>query len=324
MTSRPRPRASRHPLSAELVAAVDPRRAPASAHSGQAFHFWIKYRVGWSEKAGPNDALAMKDAFSKIQTQIAHARGVIAGCAADLAALDAVIARELPASRRSVALAGALAKQRAVRGRLDEIRNALAGVDRTIDGAMRQHVELDAKLTALIEQEEAARRSVYRDPLTGLADRTLFANRLDHGLEQAKRRKWTLAVMVLEIDRLGAVNDLFGREAGDEVLKTIARRLSVATRGEDTVGRGGGSEFLYLLMDFRDAENVAMIAERFVGRVSQPCEIAFGGSAAAPSVTVAIGVAIYPKDGATAAQLMKAARAALAKAKAHRIAVALA
>jgi diguanylate cyclase (GGDEF)-like protein len=130
--------------------------------------------------------------------------------------------------------------------------------------------------------------------------------------------------MVLDINRLGAINGLFGREGGDEVLKTIARRLSVATRGEDTVGRGEGSEFLYLLMDFRDAENVAMIAERFVETIRQPCEITVGARAAAPDVTVTIGVAIYPKDGASAAQLMKAARAALVKAKAHRIAVAFA
>jgi diguanylate cyclase (GGDEF)-like protein len=221
-------------------------------------------------------------------------------------------------------LAGALARQRAVGGRLDGIRNVLAGVDRTIEDAVREHVALDAELSRLIEQEEAARRAAFRDPLTGLADRTLFANRLDHGLEQARRRKWTLAVMVLDLSRLGAVNDLLGREAGDEVLKTIARRLVVATRGEDTVGRGEGGEFLYLLMDFRDADNVAMIAERFVRTIGEPCEITLGDRVAAPSLGVAIGVAIYPKDGATGPQLMKAARAALAKAKAHRVAVAFA
>ena len=261
----------------------------------------------------------MKDALSKVKTELADAREVLAGCATDLDHLDAVVARELP---RGIALVGPLSSH--VRERLAGVLSALAGVDRTIDGAMREHLAMDAELARIVEQEEAARRAAFRDPLTGLADRTLFVNRLEHGLEQAKRRKWTLAVMMLDIGRLHAVNDLFGSEAGDEVLKTIARRLGVATRGEDTVGRGEASEFLYLLMDFRDTENVAMIAERFVRTIRLPCEITFGGRAAAPTVTVAIGVAIYPKDGATAAQLMKAARSALAKAKLHRVAVAFA
>jgi diguanylate cyclase (GGDEF)-like protein len=266
----------------------------------------------------------MKDALSKIRTQLAGARAALDGCARDLDQLSAVIARELPRGRIGIALAGTLAKQRDVCERVDGIRHALAGVDRTIEGALRDQVALDRELARLIEQEEAARRAAFRDPLTGLADRTLFVNRLEHGLEQAKRRKWTLAVMVLDIARLGAVNDLLGREAGDEVLKTIARRLGAATRGEDTVGRGEGSEFLYLLMDFRDAENVAMIAERFVRTIGQPCDIANGDRAVSPSVTVGIGVAMYPKDGATAAQLLKGARAALAKAKERRIAIAFA
>jgi diguanylate cyclase (GGDEF)-like protein len=262
----------------------------------------------------------MKDALSRIKTQLADARDVLAGCTSELGKLDTVVARDLPPG---VARAGALTSQRRVRECIDGVRNVLAGIDRTIDGVMRDQVALDAELARLIEQEEAARRAAFRDPLTGLADRTLFANRLEHGLEQAKRRKWTLAVMVIDIDRLGAVNDLLGRGAGDEVLKTTARRLLVATRGEDTVGRGDGSEFLYLLMDFRDAENVAMIAERFVRTIGQPCEISTGDRTVAPSVTVAIGVAMFPKDGTAAATLLKSARAALAKAKAPRPTVGL-
>jgi diguanylate cyclase (GGDEF)-like protein len=263
-------------------------------------------------------ALAMKNALSSVKTQLAGVRGVLETCASDVGKLDAIIARELPRAVQADALSSH------IRRSLENIGRLVAGLDRTIDGAMREHVAMDAELARLVEQEEAARRAAFRDPLTGLADRMLFANRLEHGLEQAKRRKWTLAVMVLDIGRLGAVNDLFGREAGDEVLRTISRRLVVATRGEDTVGRGEGSAFLYLLMDFRDAENVAMIAERFVKTICQPCEITFEGRSAAPTVTVAIGVAIHPKDGATSAQLMKKAHAALGKAKAHRVAVAFA
>lgn len=266
----------------------------------------------------------MKNALEKIQTEIAQLSRTLAGCEADLARIDAILAHENAAQRLPAVVGGAIARHRDVSSRIAESQAVLAGMHRTIDAAIADQRALDARLEALIEQEEAARRFALSDALTGLANPVLFRNRLDHGLLQAQRRQWTLAVMMLDVDRLGAVNDLFGREVGDEVLKTIARRLRSATRGEDTVGRGEGGEFLYLLMDFRDAENVAMIAERFVRTLTQPCEIATAAGRVHPAVTVSIGVAIYPRDGDTAAALVASAQRALAKAKWHRTPVAFA
>lgn len=264
----------------------------------------------------------MKNALGKVHAESIHLGKLIESCAVDLAQLDSVIAHELASHRLPAVMAGVLAKHRSVCERLAQARAALGAMDRTILAAVGEQRAFDAKLEALVEQEEAARRFALSDPLTGLANPVLFRNRLDHGLEQARRRKWTLAVMVLDVDRLGAVAHLLGRAAADEVLQTIARRLRSATRGEDTVGRGEGGEFFYLLMDFRDAENVAMIAERFVRTITQPCDVS--GGRAHPELTVAIGVAIYPRDGESATALIAAASAARAKAKQHRTAVAFA
>jgi len=266
----------------------------------------------------------MKNAFDRIQTEVARLGKGLDACAADLASIESVIAHELASHRLPAVMGGVLARHRALRERIAEAHAALGAVDRTIEAAIGEQRSFDEKLRTLIEQEEAARRFALCDSLTGLANPTLFRNRLDHGLEQAQRRKWTLAVMVLAVDGLGAVNDLFGRDVGDEVLKTIARRLGTATRGEDTVGRGSGGEFLYLLMDFRDAENVAMIAERFVRTITQPCDVSTAAGHVHPAVTVSIGVAMYPRDGAVAAALVDSARKALAKAKEHRTPVAFA
>jgi diguanylate cyclase (GGDEF)-like protein len=266
----------------------------------------------------------MKNALGKVHADAVQLGRLIEECAAELAKVESVLAHELASHRLPAVMGGVLAKHRMLRERLAEARAALGGMDRTIEAAIGEQRSLDARLETLAGQEEAARRFALSDPLTGVASPVLFRNRLDHGLEQARRRNWTLAIMLLDVDRLGAVGDLFGREAVDEVLRTIARRLKIATRGEDTVGRGNDGEFFYLLMDFRDAENVAMIAERFVGTITEPCEVSTPNGVVHPAVTVSIGVAIYPRDGANAAALVASAQAALAKAKEHRTPVAFA
>lgn len=263
----------------------------------------------------------MREALSKVRKQVADVRSGLDGCVNDLANLGIVVERDLVRGGFGAAIGTALTRQRGIRECLDGLKFSLAGVDRTIEGAMREQVALDYELARMIGEEEAERRAEVRDALTGLPNRTLFINRLEHGLEQARRRKWTLAIMVLEIDRRAAAA---GSEAHDDVLKSVARRLGVATRGEDTLARGEDNEFLHLLMDFGDAGNVAMIAERLARAAGEPFRLTIDGGATAPDVGVTIGAAIHPQDGTTATQLMKAARSALAKAKVHHATVAFA
>jgi diguanylate cyclase (GGDEF)-like protein len=123
--------------------------------------------------------------------------------------------------------------------------------------------------------------------------------------------------MCIDLDRLESVNELYGREAGDQVLQVVARRLSASTRGEDTVGRIEDSGFLYLLMDFNDEKNVAMIADRFIRAIQVPCEISVDERKVELSVTISMGIAMFPKDGATAPALVQSAKVALKNAKRH-------
>jgi len=266
----------------------------------------------------------MKDALSKVQTQVGQVRGELEGCATDLVTLEAVIARQLSGGRLPAVFGGVLAKHRQLGDRLRQAMESLAGLSRALDMAVHFQGVEEAKLAAVLAEEEAARREPFHDPLTGLATRTLFNNRLEHGLLQAQRRNWSLAVMWLDLDGLREVNSAFGRDVGDAVLQTTARRLKVSTRGEDSVGRGEGSEFFYLLMDFRDEQNIAMIADRIVAALQEPCSITSGARTVRPTVTVSIGIAIYPKDGSTPATITKAAQQALTRAKRHTTRIAFA
>jgi len=253
--------------------------------------------------------------LDRAQAQCAEVRRTLDACIDQLSKADTPIEREAAARNPASALAESQVRQNTIRSRLREASDALSTIGRLLDHEIGERDALDRKLAAVIEQEEAARRAAFHDVLTGLPNRTLFNNRLEHGLEQAKRRGWTLAVMCLDLDGLGALNDLYGRDVGDGVLQTIARRLKVSTRGEDTVGRGGDDEFLYLLMDFRDEANIAMIAERFLRGIQTPCDITIGDRNVKPVIQARIGIAVFPKDGSGAEALLKSAEQALAKTK---------
>ncbi len=99
--------------------------------------------------------------------------------------------------------------------------------------------------------EEESRNAALHDALTGLPNRVLFEEHLDHGLIQAKRHGWKLAVLFMDIDNFKNINDTYGHDLGDRVLLTVADRLQSATRGGDTVSRWGGDEFVCLLLEVK-------------------------------------------------------------------------
>lgn len=159
--------------------------------------------------------------------------------------------------------------------------------------------------------EEETRQKAFRDPLTGLPNRALFEERLDHGLVQAKRHGWKLGVMFIDLDHFKSVNDSHGHDLGDKVLVMVADRLQALVRSEDTVSRWGGDEFVCLFLDIKEEADLAPLAEKMVRRVAEPC--AFGETAL--SIRVSVGVTTYPSDGETADVLFKNADAAMYRAK---------
>jgi diguanylate cyclase (GGDEF)-like protein len=141
------------------------------------------------------------------------------------------------------------------------------------------------------------------DSLTKLANRTLFGERLDHALTRSKRSGDRVAVIYLDLDGFKAINDAYGHEAGDAILRAAARRLRRVTREVDTVARMGGDEFAVLLEDVHEPEVVADVAKKLERSVATPIT----WNAQQLRVGVSVGIAMAPDDGTDARRLVKSA-----------------
>ncbi|MBN1192741.1 MAG: GGDEF domain-containing protein [Coriobacteriia bacterium] len=160
--------------------------------------------------------------------------------------------------------------------------------------------------------EHEAREVALHDTLTGLPNRALFDQAFDHGLIQARRHGWGLAVLFIDIDEFKSINDSHGHHVGDEVLLMVADRLHSFVRAEDMVSRWGGDEYVCLLLEVRQETDVARLAEKMVHGIAGTFESGGGPL----SIGCSIGIAMYPADGETADTLLKNADAAMYRAKA--------
>lgn len=147
------------------------------------------------------------------------------------------------------------------------------------------------------------------DPLTGLANRVLLADRLDHALSR-RSRHGDIAVLAMDLDRFKIVNDTLGHAAGDHLLRVVSQRLSATLRPEDTVARIGGDEFVVLLEDLDDPAEATAVAERIAVALSEPVQL----SAAEATVAVSVGIALAG-TGDTSQSLLRNADMAMYQAK---------
>jgi diguanylate cyclase (GGDEF)-like protein len=149
------------------------------------------------------------------------------------------------------------------------------------------------------------------DPLTGLANRTLLADRIAQMVLQAKRRSAPLGVLFIDLDNFKLVNDRLGHAAGDEVLAQVALRLQSTVRIGDTVARISGDEFAIVLAELTRADDAAVVAQKILDRLAEPVKIGVEQT----FVTASIGIASFPTDGDYAEALLGAADAAMYRAK---------
>ena len=161
--------------------------------------------------------------------------------------------------------------------------------------------------------EETINFQAFHDLLTGLPNRTLFMDRLDLALTQAKRRNQRLGVMFLDIDRFKLINDTYGHPAGDKLLQDFAQRTRHCLRSGDTLARQGGDEFTVLLPDISNGDDVTMIAGKMLSELKQPFTVAEKDFIA----TVSIGIATYPENGETSEELLRNADIAMYQTKAQ-------
>ena len=151
------------------------------------------------------------------------------------------------------------------------------------------------------------------DVLTDLPNRATFHDRLSQALVQARRRHERVGVMFLDVDNFKLINDTLGHDMGDALLRQVARRLCDTVRPGDTVGRLSGDEFGIILGDLRNAGDAGLVAQKIVNVFATPFQLGEHPH----QVTGSIGISLYPGDGGDNETLLKAADAAMYRAKAQ-------
>jgi len=175
---------------------------------------------------------------------------------------------------------------------------------------------LDRTLRFALARHRAQRRLdrlAQYDELTGIANATLFADRLNHGLASARRHGTCCAVMVLDLDGFKAVNDRLGHAAGDHFLCLVADRLSQRLRETDTVARLGGDQFAILLENLKRPEHAALVARKILDCLAAPATV----EDRSVEVGASLGAAISPADSEDPATLLRQAEAAMGRVKAE-------
>jgi len=156
-------------------------------------------------------------------------------------------------------------------------------------------------------------RAANHDALTGLPNRALFQQHLEHALDAAKRNDTSVSLLLLDFDHFKEINDTLGHDAGDAFLKETARRLTGLTRDCDTIARFSGDEFAVLLVEPLRLEHASRLAEIMIEKLSEP--FLYSGRAVASKAS--IGVAAFPDHDVNSADLLKDADIALFEAKAQ-------
>jgi two-component system cell cycle response regulator len=165
-----------------------------------------------------------------------------------------------------------------------------------------------------IERKRTEERLTYLaqyDHLTGLVNRSLFRDRLVQAMARSKRLQQPIGLMLLDLDRFKAVNDTFGHDMGDDLLKAVSERLKTCVREVDTVARMGGDEFTIILEGVSSDQNILVVAKRITESIATPFEL----QGHHISIGVSIGVTIYPHDDHPVDELLKHADIAMYRAK---------
>lgn len=161
------------------------------------------------------------------------------------------------------------------------------------------------------EAEERLNHLAYYDALTNLPNRVLFAERLRVALDRAQRSNTLVALLYIDLDDFKHVNDTLGHEQGDRLLQEMARRLPGCLRVNDGIARLGGDEFLVVLEDVIRPQQAARIAEKILEVIAVPFEL----SKLELRMSASIGISLHPLHGGTNDELLKAADAAMYRAK---------
>lgn len=269
----------------------------------------------------PSKPLKISQSVNSLTHVLGHSeriKDIVEECVDDLSSVNAGLINQLKGVESLPGVKHVLEKSQAVESKVQNASEELALVHQALKKELEERLILEERLATATKQGDEARHAALHDPLTGLPNRALFKDRLEHGLAKAKRHGYSLAVMFLDLDDFKKINDTHGHDVGDAVLQTIAGRLKETTRGEDTVCRHGGDEFLYLLLELRNEQDITAIAKKIIKAVQSPCDIRIRDTGISLSTSPSIGIAIYPIDGTTTDSLVNKADKAMYWAKRNK------
>ena len=192
------------------------------------------------------------------------------------------------------------------------------------DGSITHYMSVQKDITEKTDAATRAAHMAYHDALTGLPNRAQLQEHLDLALARAERKDKAVAALFLDLDRFKPVNDTYGHPAGDRLLEDVARRWRTIARAGEMLARIGGDEFVLVLTDLdRDSAQAvaAAVAERCADALRLPFDI-HGIPGVTISIDVSVGLALYPGDAATPAELLLAADGAMYAVKRERRAAA--
>lgn len=178
------------------------------------------------------------------------------------------------------------------------------------DGALTHYVAVFSDISAIKRSQNELDFLAHHDPLTGLPNRLLFTERVEHALERARREGSEGIVVLLDLDHFKHINESLGHNVGDQLLKAVGERLGPLAEGGMTLARLGGDEF-GLLAERRSAEQAVDLA----GRIQQRLEAPFESGGRALFMSASLGITRFPEDAANVEQVLRNADSALFKAK---------
>ncbi|MFK5891628.1 MAG: diguanylate cyclase [Pseudomonadota bacterium] len=179
------------------------------------------------------------------------------------------------------------------------------------DNEIVNFVGVSEDISGLKKAHETMRHMAFYDALTGLPNRRLFFDRLKQTLERNKRNNTIAAILFLDLDKFKDVNDTLGHDSGDILLKEVALRLQLLLRASDTVARQGGDEFTMILDNIRKVDDVELLAQKIIQKLSEPMDL----MGIETTITVSVGITLTSNDGNSVDQLLKNADLAMYESK---------